>query len=83
MAAGRAHVGQADAHVAGQLALDVDRILVHARRVLFGSMNVIALLTPVSSPSELPEIGVKPVGNGLSIDVIGVGVSCCRVVVCE
>ena len=46
-------------------------------------MNVTALLTPVSRPSELPLIGVRPVGNGLSIDVIGISVSCCSVVVCE
>ena len=46
-------------------------------------MNVTALLVPVSKPSELPLTGVRPLGNGLSIDVIGVKVSCCSVVVCE
>ncbi len=46
-------------------------------------MNVTALLVPVSRPSELPLIGVNPFGNGLSIEVIGISVSCCSVVVCE
>ena len=46
-------------------------------------MNVTALLVPVSRPSALPLIGVSPFGNGLLIDVMGISVSCCSVVVCE
>jgi hypothetical protein len=47
-------------------------------------MNVmLLLLTPVSGPEALPEIGVRPFGNGLSIVVMGRRIFCCNVVVCE
>jgi hypothetical protein len=41
-----------------------------ARR--FGSTNATELLTPDASPSVLPVGWRKPVGNGLSIVVIGI-----------
>ena len=52
--------------------------------LFYGAVFVVMLLlTPVNIPSELPEIGARPAGNGLSIDVIGRATSCCSVVVCE
>ena len=41
------------------------------------------MLTPDSSPSALPEIGVNPFGNGLSIEVIGTVVFCWTSVVAD
>src|SRR5687767_3865558 len=43
-------------------------------------MTVSVLLTPVSKPLAFPEIGARPFGKGLSIDVIGRKVSCCSTV---
>jgi hypothetical protein len=40
-------------------------------------------LVPVSAPFALPEIGSRPDGNGLLIEVIGRFGSCCRSVVAD
>jgi hypothetical protein len=48
-----------------------------------GSTNEIEELTPDSRPRELPDTPIKPLPNGLLIDVIGIVVSCCSLVVAE
>ncbi len=72
MPARDAHVGQPDAHVAGQLALHVHRVLMHARRVAIGIDEAdVRAHAGQQARSRCPKSAVKPVGNGLSIVVIG------------
>ena len=65
VAAGRARVLEADGHVARQLAVDVDRVLLHPRRSLVLIDELDLPPTPASAPSALPTGCSMPFGNGL------------------
>ena len=71
IAPGRAHVADRERHVAGQLALQVERVLMDDRRAFVLVDEVDAPPTPVSRPSELPIGCCSPPGNGLSSVVMG------------
>ena len=74
--AGRARVLEADRHVAGELARDVDRVLVHLRRgsVLIDEVDLLPTL--VSAPRVLPIGCSKPLGYGLVKSTVGRNCPC-------